>query len=87
MIVAIMVMAGLAEDWMERDEKQGNIQASVVESNEVRAAIRSKSQANGSSITVGFTEKGFNACYAPIFPTISGPHGHGKTFRPLSGPG
>ncbi len=67
-----------------KGKKQGNIQAQVAKISEICVAIRPKSQAKSSPITVGFTENSLNSCYTPAFPTILRA---GKSFRSPPGPG
>jgi len=79
--------AGYLVTWgrgLDEKKKAGKYSSVGGENSKICAAIRPKSQANGSSITVDFTEKAFNSCYTPGFPTISGA---GKSFRSPPGPG
>jgi hypothetical protein len=54
------LIAGIGQ---KKVEQQRDIQTRVAESSTIRAAIRPKSQATGSPISVDFTEKGFYSSY------------------------
>jgi len=77
--------AGYLLTWgrgLDEKKKAGKYSSVGGENSKICAAIRPKSQANGSSTTVDFTEKAFNSCYTPGFLPYRGP---GKAFdhRPV----